>query len=242
MNEIESKEKRPAFHGSEYNEEQKNGIEKVENFSDGKQYMIKHFVNALNHLVLIEMDGKEWANKKDRQPKIIPYYKDINGEVIINFDTSDFLINKPFPLIKGVDAYGSAIYNVNGIYVTLLNTYGEDDDIAERYPANSKYVPILPICYIYDKYVEVADIVILKSIMPRKRFSIQNHMIGIIPEELRELEFGGKRAFYFYPNERFVSLRVKSKDYKSISQVYRHKDSEDWISTPRIKVHLQPSI
>jgi hypothetical protein len=214
-------------------------INEIENFVSVN--IIKHFVNALNSLILVEMDGKEWGNKKERQSKIVPYFKDKNNEIIISFNTNDFLINKLFPLIKSLDAYGTAIYDVNGINVTLLNTYNNNDknELNERYSLEKKYTPIITFCYIYNKYIEVADIVLLNKMLPRKRLSIHNHMIGIIPKELRNLEFSGKEVFCYYPSERFISLRVKTKDYKSISQIYKHKDSEDWMSSSRVKIHLE---
>jgi hypothetical protein len=197
--------------------------------------MIKHFINALNHLILVEMDIKEWNNKK-RQPKIIAYYRE-NEKITVSFDLNDFMLNKPFALIECIDAYGSAKYDVNGIPTIVLNTCGENENVIKRYPENSLFTSILTFCILYGNNIEVADMVISKKILPRKKFFIKNHMIGIIPKELKNIKLGGKNAFYFYPEERLISLRVDSKD--KIPIIYRHKDSEDWISKPYIKINLE---
>ena len=218
------------------NDEHKIGIEKIENFMIKEHYMIKHFINALNHLILVEMDIKEWVNKKEKQAKIIPYYKS-NDHIVLKFGADDFLYNKPFPMIECIDAYGSAIYNMNGIEISLFNTYGEKDYIEKRYE-NTNYVPLLPICFIYDDFIEVADIVLSKKIMPRKKFFIFNHMIGKIPKELKNIKIGGYNAFRFYPTERLLSLKLLDKNI-DIPQIYRHLDSEDWESSPQIKIHLE---
>jgi hypothetical protein len=214
----------------------KNGIEKIESFLFKDYYIMKHFINALNSLILVEMDIKEWVNKKERQNKIIPYYKK-NDNVLLKFGAEDFLYNKSFPLVKCIDAYGSAIYNVNGNNISLLNTYGDKYFIDKRYD-NTNFVPLISICFIYEDNIEVADIVLSKKIMPRKKFFIYNHMIGKIPKELKNLELGGYKAFRFYPNERLVSLKLLNKNFK-VPQIYKHLDSEDWESDPYVKIHLE---
>lgn len=216
--------------------ENKNGVEKIESFLFKDFYMIKHFINALNSLVLVEMDIKEWANKKERQKKIIPYYKK-NGNIILNFGAEDFLYNKSFPLINCIDAYGSVTYDINGNNVSLLNTYGEKHFIEKRYD-NTNFIPLISTCFIYEDNIEVADIVLYKKIMPRKKFFVYNHMIGKIPKELKGIEFGGYKAFRFYPTERLVSLKLLNKSFK-VPQVYKHLDSEDWESDPYVKIHLE---
>jgi hypothetical protein len=218
-------------------EDIKGAVKKIESYMIKEHYMIKHFINALNSLIFVEMDIKEWINKKEKQTKIIPYYKK-GDNVILKFDANDFLINKPFPLIKYIDAYGSALYDLNGIKTILLNTYGEIKEMEKRYD-NTNYVPLMPICFIYDEYVEVADIVISKKIMPRKKFFIYNHMIGIIPPKLRDIEVGGNNAFHFYPQDRIVSIKIKPNMCDKIPQIYKHLDSEDWESLPYIKMNLE---
>jgi hypothetical protein len=221
------------------NNDYKVGIEKIEKFITKEHYIIKHFINALNHLILVEMDIKEWINKKEKQAKIIPYYKS-NDNIILKFGADDFLYNKPFPMKQCIDAYGSAIYDINGIEVSLFNTYGEKDYINKRYE-NTNYISLLPVCFIYDDFIEVADIVLLKKIMPRKKFFIFNHMISKIPKELKNIKIGGYNAFRFYPSERLLSLRLLNKNV-DIPQVYKCLDSEDWESLPQVKIHLEPLI
>lgn len=216
--------------------EHKNSIEKIESFLFKDYYIIKHFINALNGLVLVEMDIKEWVNKKERQNKIIPYYKK-NDNIILKFGAEDFLYNKSFPLIKGIDAYGSAVYNINGNNVFLLNTYGEKYFLEKRYN-NTNFAPLISVCFMYEDNIEVADIVLSKKIMPRKKFFVYNHMTGKIPKELIGIELGGYKAFHFYPTERIVSLKLLNKNFK-IPQIHKHLDSEDWESEPYIKIHLE---
>jgi len=218
-------------------EDKKNAITKIENYMISEHYMIKHFVLALNSLIFMEMDIKEWNNKKEKQIKVIPYYKK-NDNIFLKFDANDFLINKPFPLIEYIDAYGSALYDLNGVKTILLNTNGEAKRIEKRYK-NTDYIPLMPICFIHGEYIEVADIVISKKIIPRKKFFIYNHMIGIIPKELSEIKVGGNNAFRFYPQDRIVSVRVQPDMCNKIPQIYKHLDSEDWQSLPYMKINLQ---
>lgn len=203
--------------------------------------LIQHFLNEIRQMVLYELDSKELINLKPKA-KIIPYHRyDLNNEFNVNFyfSTEFFTQNKTFKVNRILDAYGTTEYEVDGKKIVLLNTYGEEDESFD-YFLNSKYASVYVICIHYDNIIEIADIVNPKSILPRKRLELKNHMWLELPEPLENAEFCGKRAFYFYRKEAMISLRVNKNIYDTLPFGIKHRAAEEWASGPRVLLHLNP--
>ena len=64
-------------------------------------------------------------------------------------------------------------------------------------------------------------------------------MVGDIPKKLQSIKFYGKQAFYFYPDKKFVSLKVDNNDYETVPEKYKHKKAQGWVSGPRVKIPVE---
>lgn len=193
------------------------------------------------HLLLYEMDEKELSNKR-RRSKLLPFYRweTKHGiEARFYFDSEDFLKNRPYPIVEVLDAYGTVTYDIDGTNVTLFDMYGEEDENVGRWPIEKKFSVVCTVCIMYDNKIEVADIIVNKNLLPRKNMKLAFHMKGIIPSSLQGFRFFGKRSFYFYPQERFVSMRLSREDYANVPEELKHKKSEGWASSPRVKIQLE---
>jgi hypothetical protein len=204
--------------------------------------MIEKIFHAMNELIFYELDERECNKKMRRKERMLPFYREkVHGKshIAFDFNAEDFLANKFFKANTILDAYGTVEYDIDGISTILLNTYGEED-IAKikRFSRRSPYVSIFTICIIYNNKIEVADVVTSRSVLPRKKMKILNHMIGDIPKELQGISFQGKRAFYFNDKGGAVSLRLKDEDYADVPDKYKHIEAKGWVSGPRVKVKV----
>jgi len=128
-----------------------------------------------------------------------------------------------------IDAYGGCTFMFNKKKYTMFNTYGEEDRL-------NPYV-IYCICLKCDNKILVADIVWNPE---TRQIELKNRCTGIIPEILIDCYIGeGKRGFYYYRKEHYVSLRTCYQDYNRIPQELKHVEAEDWISGPRLKITVQ---
>lgn len=157
-----------------------------------------------------------------------------------------------YQFVERLDGYWSTKFfyyanidkEINERTFAILNTYGDEDNINDRikYPL----VPIIGLCIVRDDgIVEVADIVV-KSVRPKPLIILENYMIGKLPYQVSKLIqeksfniFCSKRAYNFYPQDKFVSIRISDDIYSNIDDKYKHKKFEEYISGPRIKIVLE---
>lgn len=196
--------------------------------------MVNLIEEIKNHLSNLEIKAYN-LDKEIKPEKGVFWFYD--GCSILNFDNENFLENNPFELVRKLDGYDSAVMqHSSGLKFAIYDTYGDEDE--ERHDKLDKvwYHLFTPCILREDHIMEVGDI---RFNMATKDLRLDSYLKKVIPKQLRHIQFddiGVKRSFFYYPEERTVSLRLRSNElYEGISSMYKHRNARiKTASTPRI--------
>jgi len=197
--------------------------------------MINHFLDFFKALNMVENewdDDTEYSYNRRESNNLL--YTIDKGLYQFSIDAEDILRMNPFnsKSLVQLDSYGSAIHTIDGRPIYLFSTYGEEDMNEDRYCRKTDLgdekwdyvnqkddddIVVFTACIGYKdgdgveakEVIEVADFVIRKGQLPDGgQIRLNNHMKGVIEHPVRLLDFGGKRAFYFYPDKKRVLFHV----------------------------------